>query len=74
MDTKYTDIVGICCEWSEYTAAGLIDEYGEEYGHGERDQDGDQDQNERADNLAKEIERNTVVICMGNGSFLVMGD
>ena len=65
-DDLELDIVGICCDWTEYTAAELIDNYGEEYGeeYGEDD----------AEKLAKEIERNTVVISLGNGSFLVMGE
>ncbi|CAB4177859.1 hypothetical protein UFOVP1009_6 [uncultured Caudovirales phage] len=76
-DDLELDIVGICCEWTEYTAAGLIDNYWDEYGddddEGDDDQDQDQDQDGRADKLAKEIERNTVVISLDNGSFLVMG-
>ena len=68
-DDLELDIVGICCDWSEYTAAELIEEYGEEYG----DDEGYGDEEERAEKLAKEIERNTVVISLGNGSFLVMG-
>lgn len=51
------DIIGICCDFSEYTADELINDYGE--------------QNETADETAERLRDVTWIIELDNGNYLL---
>jgi len=61
------DVIGICCDWTEYDEQNLITDY--EY---LLDDDFDDDE-EKLDEIISEIEYNTTIIYLDNGNYLVRG-
>lgn len=61
------DVIAICGEWSEYT----LEEIAENFGY-ECEREEDEDDDEYIQRLIREIEDNTAMIELDNGSWLVM--
>lgn len=59
------DVIAICCDWTEYDAAELLDEYGE-------DEDEDEDEDERIQAIVDRLNHESTCIQVADDCFLVM--